>query len=150
MADRFFNLQEAESLLPALKELLCTAMRHKKKVEAFDAEFANLNQRIHLEGGIVVDYPRLADLRLEKDNSVQQLYETLRQIESRGCLVKDLEVGLIDFPCVVDEREIYLCWKLGESHVGFWHDTEEGFAGRKPIDRQWIEGQRTEGKVRPN
>ena len=150
MADQSFNLQEAESLLPALQVLLRTAIRHKEKVEALDAEFNSLNERIHMEGGIVVDYPRFAGLRMEKDNSAQQLHEALWQIESRGCLVKDLEIGLIDFPCVVNDREIYLCWKLGEPHIGFWHDTEEGFSGRKPIDMEWIEGQRPEGKARPN
>jgi hypothetical protein len=48
--------------------------------------------------------------------------------------VKDLDIGLLDFPCQVEGRTVLLCWKLGEQGITHWHDTSEGFAGRKPID----------------
>lgn len=150
MTNGFFNLHEAENLLPALKVLLHAAIGHKKKLEAVEAQFTDLHQRIHLHGGILLDHGRMANLRQEKDDSIRELREALTEIESRGCLVKDLDVGLVDFPCMVKEREIYLCWKLDEPHIGFWHDPDEGFAGRKPIDQQWIEEQRPDGKGRPN
>ena len=150
MASRSFDLQEAEKLLPALEALLHTAISSKKKLEAVDADFTSLHQRIHLQGGIVVDSARMASLRQEKDSSVNRLREALMQIEVRGCLVKDLEIGLIDFPCVVNEQEVYLCWKLGEPHIGFWHYIDEGFAGRKPIDEQWREGGRPDHNRRPS
>ena len=56
-------------------------------------------------------------------------------------------MGLLDFPCVVEGRVILLCWKLGEPGIGFWHDTEEGFAGRKPIDEKIINAKK---QKRPN
>ncbi len=148
MSHRFFKLQEAEQLLPVLEMLLNTAISNKKKLETLDAEFAGLSQRILVRGGILVDYGRMADLKLEKDNSVNELREALQQIESSGCLVKDLDIGLVDFPCLVNEHEIYLCWKLGEQHIGFWHHTDEGFTGRKPIDKEVMEGQ--DDPRRPN
>ena len=51
-----------------------------------------------------------------------------------GCIIKDLDVGLLDFPSVIDNEEVYLCWKLGEDRIRFYHRQDEGFAGRKPLD----------------
>lgn len=150
MTNRFFNLQEAEKLLPVLETLLTAAINTKKKLEVLDAEFNGLNQRILFQGGVLVDYAKMAGLKMEKDTSVNQLQEALQQIESQGCLIKDLDIGLIDFPCLVNQQEIYLCWKLGEPSIGFWHNTDEGFAGRKPIDEQVIEGQTKDDEPRPN
>lgn len=150
MAGRFFKLEEAEKLIPVLEGLLATAISSKKKVDALEAELNGLSQRILFHGGILVDSARTAGMKTEKDSSAQQLREALEQIESRGCLIKDLDIGLIDFPCKVNHREIYLCWKIGEPSIGFWHNTDEGFAGRKPIDKQVIEGQRLDDESRPN
>ena len=69
----------------------------------------------------------------ERDTSVNALREALQQIESTGCVIKDLDIGLIDFPCMVDDQEIYLCWKLGESEVLHWHELDAGFAGRQSL-----------------
>ncbi len=147
---RFFNLQEAEKLIPVLENLLGTAIRNKKKVESLDAELTGLSRRVVMLGGMLVDYERAAGIRLQKDSSVGELREALAQIESSGCLVKDLDLGLIDFPCLVDNREIYLCWKLGEPHIEFWHNTDEGFQGRKPIDRETLDSRDPGQDSRPN
>jgi hypothetical protein len=55
------------------------------------------------------------------------------RIESLGCVVKDIDLGLVDFPAMLDDEPIYICWKLGEPHVAFYHGIEEGFAQRKPL-----------------
>lgn len=149
MANRFFKLQEAEQLLPVLEALLRSAIGHKKEVEKLEGEFAALSQYVILRGGVLVDRDKYAGLKIDKENAIQELRDALAQVEASGCLIKDLDVGLIDFPCLVDQREIYLCWKLGEQHIGFWHNTDEGFRGRKPIDKAWLDGRGGED-FRPN
>jgi hypothetical protein len=64
---------------------------------------------------------------------VTAIRETLAKIEQTGCVVKDLDIGLVDFPSVVNDEQVYLCWKLGEERIGYWHRMDEGFAGRKPL-----------------
>ena len=66
------------------------------------------------------------------------LKDLLGQIENMGVLVKDLDIGLIDFLCLYRGREVCLCWKLGEARIRFWHGTEEGFMGRKQIDEDFL------------
>ena len=63
----------------------------------------------------------------------------MEQVQSFGCLIKDLDVGLIDFPTLYRGEEVYLCWKLGEDGIEFWHGVSEGFRGRKKITaNSWI------------
>ena len=58
----------------------------------------------------------------------------LEKILSTGCLIKDLDIGLLDFPAIVNNEEVYLCWKLGEDRIRSYHKQDEGYAGRKPLD----------------
>jgi hypothetical protein len=67
------------------------------------------------------------------DFLASRLEEQLEQITALGCIPKDLELGLVDFPARADEREIYLCWKMGETKVEFCHGLTDGFGGRKRI-----------------
>ena len=67
---------------------------------------------------------------------------SVAEIDAAGVQVKDLDIGLLDFPCVVGDEVILLCWKLGENGITHWHNTTEGFAGRKPIDERIIRGQK--------
>jgi hypothetical protein len=81
--------------------------------------------------------PPLADLlrkKTEHDEAAERLVEIVNRIQETGVLVKDLDIGLVDFPSLLEGEEIYLCWKLGEDHIDFWHGVDEGFTGRKPID----------------
>jgi len=62
--------------------------------------------------------------------------DALAEIDATGVQVKDLDIGLLDFPCVVEGETVLLCWKLGEPAITHWHGVHEGFAGRKPIDER--------------
>ena len=73
----------------------------------------------------------------ERDKGVQEAKDTLAEIEAIGVQMKDLEKGLLDFPCVMDGKTVLLCWKLGEKEIGYWHSPEDGFAGRKPLDARF-------------
>jgi hypothetical protein len=134
MADRSFTLDEAQSLLPVLKSLLRTAIEGKKLIEIVDAELQELAHRVFLSGGLLVNIIQVARRKAEREKTIQRVKDTLAEIDATGVQVKDLDIGLLDFPCQVEGRTVLLCWKLGEQGITHWHDTSEGFAGRKPID----------------
>lgn len=134
MTQKTFTLSEAQVLLPVLESLLRAAMDGKRLIEEVDAEFSNLSSRIFLNGGTYVDIGPLAARKNEREKTVQRVKDALAEIDATGVQVKDIDIGLLDFPCVVEDRVILLCWKLGEKSIAHWHSTDEGFAGRKPID----------------
>jgi hypothetical protein len=142
MSERTFTLNEAQSLLPVLESLLRTAIQAKKVVDEADAEQQALQHRVFLNGGMFLDIVPLAQRKAERAKAEQRAKDALAEIDSIGVQVKDLSIGLLDFPCEVDGRTILLCWKLGEKSITHWHGLEEGFAGRKPIDERIAKAKR--------
>ena len=136
MSDRTFTLDEAQSLLPVLESLLRTAMKAKKVIEKADAEQQALQHRVFLNGGMFLDVVPLARRKAERSKAEQRAKDAIAEIDSIGVQVKDLDMGLLDFPCEVEGKILLLCWKLGEKGITHWHGTDEGFAGRKPIDQR--------------
>jgi len=136
MADRTFTLDEAQSLLPVLESLLRTAMDAKKIVDEAETEQQALQHRIFLNGGMFLNIVPLARRKAERAKAEQRVKDALAEIDATGVQVKDLEIGLLDFPCEVEGQTILLCWKLGEKAITHWHGVQEGFAGRKPIDQR--------------
>jgi hypothetical protein len=143
MADRSFTLEEAQRLLPVLESLLRTAIDGKKLIETVDAELQDLAHRVFLIGGLLVNIIQVARRKAEREKTIQRVKDTLAEIDATGVQVKDLDIGLLDFPCEVEGRTVLLCWKLGEKGITHWHDTSEGFAGRKPIDEKIAKAKRT-------
>jgi hypothetical protein len=139
---RTFTLSEAETLLPVLESLLRSAMQAKALIEEVDAELESLKSRIFLNGGTFVDIVTLKGRKDEREKAIQRAKDAVAEIDAAGVQVKDLDIGLLDFPCVVGEEIILLCWKLGEQGIAHWHSTSEGFSGRKPIDDRIIRGQK--------
>lgn len=134
MADKYFDRREAEELLRTIVPWLEEARDEKQRVDEYKNELARVASRIMILGGT---FPPLGDLLKKKtqhDESAEHLEEIVSRIQDVGVVVKDLDMGLVDFPSLQDGEEIYLCWKLGEEHVAFWHGLDEGFAGRKPLD----------------
>jgi hypothetical protein len=142
MSDRTFTLDEAQMLLPVLESLLRTAIGAKKLIDEIDAEQQALQHRIFLSGGMFLDIVRLAQRKAERAKAEQRAKDALAEIDSIGVQVKDLDIGLLDFPCEIEGQIILLCWKLGEKSITHWHGTSEGFAGRKPIDERIARGKR--------
>jgi hypothetical protein len=135
---RYFNLLEAEALLPRVKQLLGDLREYQLAYQASDRELNQVAQRVALLGGMVPPRERIVELRAQKDASARGLKDGLEKFEQLGCLLKDLETGLVDFPTLYRGREVYLCWKSGEPGITFWHRVEDGFAGRKPIDSDFL------------
>jgi hypothetical protein len=143
MSDRTFTLDEAHSLLPVLESLLRTAIGGKKIMEDVEAEMQALNHRIYLNGGTRVDVVAVARRKAERAKAEQRAKDALAEIDSIGVQVKDIDIGLLDFPCEVDGSVVLLCWRMGEPSITHWHNTSEGFAGRKPIDERIARSKRT-------
>jgi hypothetical protein len=136
MSDRTFTLDEAQSLLPVLESLLRNTITSKKLMEEVDGEMQALSQRIFVNGGTRVDVVATAHRKAQRAKAEQRAKDALAEIDSIGVQVKDLDIGLLDFPCEVDGEIVLLCWKMGEPSISHWHGTTEGFAGRKPIDER--------------
>jgi hypothetical protein len=136
MADRTFTLDEAQVLLPVLESLLRTSIDGKKLIESVDAELQETAHRVFLNGGMFLNIVHLARRKAEREKSIHRVRDAMAEIDAIGVQVKDLDVGLLDFPCKVEGKVVLLCWKLGEDGITHWHSPEEGFAGRKPIDER--------------
>ena len=134
-----FTLDEATTLLPVLRALLKRAMEGKRTIADVEKELLDVKHRILLSGGLLVDVPEMARRRAEHDKAVQSIKDVLAEIEAIGVQVKDLDIGLLDFPCIVDDEIVLLCWKYGEEKIQYWHGLEEGFRGRKPIDQDFLD-----------
>jgi hypothetical protein len=132
-----FTLREAQSLIPSVDPLLRKAIDTKSSYTEAEQAIQSFSERILMMGGIVVDRQRAADVRQRRDRAAEDLRGLIDNVQELGCVIKDLDTGLIDFPTLFRGREVYLCWKLGESSIAWWHGTEEGFAGRKAIDQDF-------------
>jgi len=141
---RFFSLQEAEQLLPQIESAIRDAITLKAEYQQEEAEWQHFAQRVTLMGGMRADRSDLIGKKNRREASAQRLKETLEKIHEMGCLVKDLDIGLVDFPTLWKGEEVYLCWRLGESGIHFWHGVQEGFRGRKPIDPEFLDNHRGE------
>lgn len=145
---KIFTLDEAQSMLPLVESLLNRAMESKKAAEELDNELTNLARRIHVTGGMSVDVAKVGAQRADLEKHVQRARETVQEIDEIGVQVKDLESGLLDFPCRMDDEVVLLCWKAGEPAIEHWHTMESGFKGRQPIDDRFR--RRISPNSRPN
>jgi hypothetical protein len=137
MADdesKLFSLTEAERLRTQIEPILIEAMDSRRKLTDLDAEMRSLSERIQRSGGMLVSYEKVAKRRMERNHLEDAVRSAVERIQSTGCVLKDLDVGLLDFPSRINDQEVYLCWRLGEDRIRFYHRQDEGFAGRKPID----------------
>jgi hypothetical protein len=142
-----FTLDEAQSLLPVLEGLLKRAIDGKRAAEEVESDLSDLSRRIFLSGGMRVNLPDVARQRAEMETHLQRVRESVSEIDSIGVQVKDLDSGLLDFPCRLDEDIVLLCWRMGENAIEHWHTVESGFQGRKPVDERF---KRRPGNGKPN
>lgn len=131
---KYFSLTEAERLRVQLEPVLIEAMESRRKMAEVETQLRAIAERIQRSGGLMVSYESAAKIRREHDRLGDVIRGALERIQATGCVVKDLDVGLLDFPSRINDEEVYLCWRLGEDRIRFYHRQDEGFAGRKPID----------------
>ena len=143
-----FTLDEAQSLLPVLEALLRRALEAKQDAEKVELELAEVTRRIHLAGGMRVDITRVARQRAQLEGHLQRAKESIAEIDEVGVQVKDLDSGLLDFPCRLDDQVVLLCWRMGEPAIEHWHTVESGYKGRQPLDERFK--RRSGSGPRPN
>jgi hypothetical protein len=149
-----FTIDEAQSLLPVLESLLKRAIEAKQAAEQVESELSELARRIYLSGGMKVDSNSVARQRADMDAHLKLARESIAEIDAIGVQVKDLEAGLLDFPCRLDDQVVLLCWRMGETAIEHWHTVDSGFQGRQPVDerfrRKSTPGGSSESGNRPN
>lgn len=148
MADKYFDREEAEALLPLIRHFLAEAVEQKRLIDEVDEDLARAMARIMALGGSIPPSAELARRKAEREQHLESLQQAVGEIQETGCVVKDLESGLVDFPSWLGDKEVYLCWKLGEPRIGYYHGIDEGFAGRKPLEES-AEDEPPSGGPRP-
>jgi len=132
-----FTLDEAQSLLPVLESLLKRAIEGRRAAQLVESELNELPQRIYLSGGMRVNSASVAKQRAEVEENLKRVQESIAEIDAIGVQVKDLDSGLLDFPCQINGEVVLLCWRMGERAIEHWHTVEAGFQGRKPVDERF-------------
>jgi hypothetical protein len=130
---RYFTREEAEALLPEVTTLLLAIQEKRKELLEREAALAELRRRMASNGHGMQG--QLAQLQREAARLVNALKALITDIHQLGIQLKDLDMGLIDFPALrKNNEEVLLCWRLGEPRIAYWHSLEDGFKGRRPID----------------
>lgn len=133
MAEKNFTREEAEKLIPTLEPMVLSLIENKKSAMEIGEELIKLQEKAKLENGKGVEASDLVNKKTELDFLIKIINEGLDAIEELGCQPKDLDLGLIDFPSIINGEQVLLCWKLGEKSIRYYHRLNEGFAGRKPL-----------------
>jgi hypothetical protein len=123
--ERIFTLSEANRLIPDLEQHLKAVRKGKAVLIRTKDEIKKAASKSQFGGGT---YAGVHYIR-----ALEEISENLRAIQDMGVLVKDLEMGLCDFPHLLDGRVVHLCWKLGEDEIRWWHEINTGYADRQPI-----------------
>src|SRR5579859_1969216 len=128
---RYFTREEAEALLPQISIILSEIqVKHKSMLQTQEESDA---LRLQATGNGYHLHERMLNLQKELSDYAHNLRKLLDELAGFGCVLKDPERGLIDFLSLRNNREIYLCWFLGEERINFWHYLDAGFAGRQPL-----------------
>ncbi|MGE5446508.1 MAG: DUF2203 domain-containing protein [Ignavibacteriales bacterium] len=122
---KFFTVEEANTLLPKLNFMVEKIRTLKTEIAFQIPELGPALSKAKINGGSKNGANYVLKLT--------RFYDHINSIMEMGCMLKDIDLGLIDFPSIREGREVYLCWRFGEDRVSFWHDLDAGFNGRKPI-----------------
>jgi hypothetical protein len=128
---RLFSLAEANALLPRLTREFALLRQLRSEARDIRAELLRLEAKGKSNGRDVASEIRERQEHLEEMGA--RVKAILDGISVLGCELKDVDEGLVDFPSLRDGRTVYLCWKVGEETIGYWHELSTGFAGRQPL-----------------
>jgi hypothetical protein len=143
---RFFDLDEANETIPELRTILETLRDERSQLIALRDEFARRTALETAPGDASAE--RTADdaaartsesaaerrrLRLRMQGVIDQMQAGVARIDELGVTLREIETGLVDFPALVAGRQVWLCWRLGEGDVEWWHELSDGIGGRRPL-----------------
>ncbi len=122
--ERHFTVAEAEAMLPQLESTLGRLREQRDRLTDSELHTALAGAAPGNGGG---------EPGREVGEAFLEVRNLLAELEAAGVIVRDLDRGLVDFPAILEGREVYLCWERGESEIAWWHDLEAGFGGRQPL-----------------
>jgi hypothetical protein len=122
-----FTPQTANKALPEVKRLFSNILMYKKQAVALQEQVETI-----IQSGS--QFEQFIKKKQELNAAVSSYYKAIEQLEASGVVIKDVEQGLLDFPSKRFNEEVWLCWKVGENEIKFWHAKDEGFMGRKPLE----------------
>ncbi|MDW0316209.1 MAG: DUF2203 domain-containing protein [Nitrososphaeraceae archaeon] len=123
---KIYTPQDVNKTIPDIERRIKQLLFQKNHVVSLQEDL----QRIIEAGSPFIEF---FNKKQELNIAVSSLYRSIEQVEERGVMIKSVDEGLLDFPSKRFDEEVWLCWKMGEREVKFWHKKDEGFAGRKPL-----------------
>ena len=128
---RFFTVEEANLELPRLRQWLPRLQARRRRLDVVQRKLGELTLKAAANGNLLEE--EVHATQREAKRLTEEFDKLIAKINDLGCELKDIEQGLVDFPALREGREVYLCWRLGEPEVAFWHELEAGFSGRQPL-----------------
>jgi len=132
---KYFSIDEAQSLIPELTRLLRKVSRLKEKISHIHTSKSIFPELIELtdEGAFQFYFQEEVKLNAEYHSYCNRFFKNIARLNELGVVVKDLDEGLVDFYFKLEGRDVLLCWKLGEQKIEHWHEIDAGYPGRKRI-----------------
>jgi len=133
---KVFSVDEANQLLGQVSPLVQQLQALQGSIIKTNHQLDEAVPKLSQGNGYPIQELRkqIADLTKHQLHLIEAFQSALQQLESLGCLLKDVNLGLVDFYSLRDGEPVFLCWRLGEERIEFWHRVEEGFAGRQPLE----------------
>ena len=129
---RTFTPDEANELLDELRPRVERLVEHKRRLDEAEEGRRGLQARIAGNGGDIT-LSDVAEVTKRVEREAKAISAIVDEIQQQGVQIKDLDLGLLDFPWRRGSEIVLLCWRLGEDEIGYWHGMGEGYAGRKPL-----------------
>jgi hypothetical protein len=138
MARAHFTVGEVEALIPTLEQIFVHVLQLRAGLRALGTKLDRAGVRMAGEEGLETESgpPAVRQAKAVFRGLDEALTDELERVRAIGGEIKDLDMGLVDFPGLRSGEEILLCWKLGEKRVAFWHSVDGGFSSRRPIDAE--------------
>lgn len=132
---KYFTIDEANSALPLVRAIVADIVKKYGEVSERKARLDQIRESRPSTAGNSDDVysEELAQVEDDLDKEISKLQEYIEELEALGVELKDISRGLVDFRSLMDGREVYLCWLLGEEEIGHWHELEAGFSGRQSL-----------------
>ena len=130
---RYFTLEEAQGLVNWLQGIFNDLSPLLKRLDELNDNIEQMENPVVSNGVDDVVTERIESMERELSNTLSRINEGIQSIHERGILVKSIQHGLVDFPYIFEDREVYLCWHSGEQEIKSWHEVDTGFADRQPL-----------------
>jgi hypothetical protein len=136
MPERHYTVKEANDMLPRLTRLLVQMQAQARQQGMVQSRVDDVTKSVKSNGyHNPIEDPMVSQVSRALNEAIR---DGLDQLAEWNIELKDLSIGLVDFPAIREDRDVFLCWKLGELRVDYWHELDTGFAGRMPLDDQFL------------